>query len=131
MTEINTTETTPPVIDKTIMHMPPGTVIEKHHSHLGPILGILVIVLVLILTGLYIWGGFLSNEVNTVPTETPIINNEPETPRAEADQTILETLSPSDDMSAIEADINSTNLDSLDSELTTIDVELEAGLQTQ
>ena len=98
-----------------------------HHSHIGPILGVLVIMLVLILGGLYLWGSML-NEQAQVPVETPLVNNEPETPRAEADQQILETLSPSDDLSAIEADISSTNLDSLEVDMMTIDAELDAAL---
>ncbi len=101
---------------------------QTHHAHMGPILGILIIVLVIILGGLYLWGGMLVEQTPVV--EEQIINNEPETPRATADQQILETLSPSDELDAIEADITSTNLDSLDADLTSIDVEL-GGLQVQ
>lgn len=97
------------------------------HSHLGPILGVLVIMLVLILSGLYLWGEMLSKQAQTTD-ETPIVNNEPETPRATADAQILDTLSPSDELDAIDADLNSTQLDSLDTELNTIDTELNAAL---
>ncbi len=96
-----------------------------HHSHVGPILAVLVIMLVLILGGLYLWGGMLSKEAMT-QEETPIVNNEPETPRAVADQEILDIVSPSDDLDAIDADINSTNFDSLEGDLMTIDAELDA-----
>jgi hypothetical protein len=99
----------------------------QHHSHLGPVLGILVIMLILILGGLYLWGSML-NEQARGPIETPIINNEPETPRAVADQEILETLSPSDDLGAIEADLSATALDTLTTDLDTIDAELDAAL---
>jgi len=95
------------------------------HSHIGPILGVLVIMLVIILGGLYLWGGMLSNGVGT---RTPVINNEPETPRAQADQEIFGTVSTSDDLAAIEADINNTNFDSLQSDLVTIDAELNAAI---
>ncbi len=101
---------------------------KTQHSHIGPILGVLVIMLVLILGGLYLWGGMLAKEAGVVEEVAPIINNEPETPRAEADQQIFETLSPSDDIDAIDADINSTNLDSLEGDLMTIDAELDAAL---
>lgn len=97
---------------------------EKHHSHLGPILGVLIIMLVLILGGLYLWGGMLSKEAAT--DQDPIVNNEPETPRAEADMEIMGTVSSSDELSAIEADVESTNLDSLDSDLTAAEAELDA-----
>ncbi len=121
MTDFNT--------EKTEMHMP-TPVGAVRHSHTGPILGILVIALVLIFIGLYLWGGMLGPQVEPIQ-EVPIVNNEPETPRAVADQAILETLSPSDEVSAIEADLSSTNFDSLDAELTTIDAELDAELEVQ
>lgn len=100
---------------------------EQHHTKLGPILGVLILILVLILVGLFLWGRIMNEQV--IPVETPIVNNEPETTRAVADQQIFETLSPSDEIDAIEADISATNLDSLDTELGTIDVELDATLQ--
>ncbi len=98
-----------------------------HHSHLGPILAVLIIMLVFIFGGLYLWGGMLSNTPNT-PEDVPLVNDEPETPRAVADTKILETLSPSDELDAIEADIGSTNLDTIDSDLTAIDVEFDTAL---
>lgn len=101
---------------------------ESHHSHLGPILGVLVIILVLVLAGLYLWGGMLSKEKAEL-NERQIINNEPETPRAEADVQILNTLSPSDELDAIEADLDGTNLDGALDDLTTIEAELDAALR--
>ncbi len=103
---------------------------ESHPAHMGPILAGLIIILVLIFIGMYLWGASLA----TVPTPEPlpeIINNEPETPRAIADQEIFETLSPSDELEAIEADLGSTNFDSLDTDITTIDAELSGDLQVQ
>ncbi len=124
------TDTSNDQIEKTIT--PPSSEMRLpqefrtvHHSHVGPILAVLVIMLVLILGGLYLWGGMLSKEAQ-VREETPIVNNEPETPRAVADQEILEIVSPSDELDAIDADINSTNFDSLEGDLMTIDIELDA-----
>ncbi len=97
------------------------------HSQRGPILAALIIILVFIFGGLYLWGGMLSNTGN-FPVEDVIINDEPETPRAVADTKILETLSPSDELDAIESDITSTNLDSIDTDLTAIDVEFDSAL---
>lgn len=100
---------------------------EEYHSHIAPILGVLLIMLVLILGGLYLWGAALTEEK---ALETRVIeNNEPETPRAEADAEILETVSTSDSLEAIEADIESTNLDSLDAEMNEIELELDAALE--
>ncbi len=103
------------------MHVPEGYT-SSVPTHNGPILGIIVIIMALILGGLYLWGSMLSTE----PVQETIINNEPETPRAEADVQILNTMSPSDDLGAIEADIENTDIDSLDAELQTIDLEIEA-----
>ncbi len=106
------------------MHIPEGYE-ETNPAHNGPILGILVILLVVILGGLFLWGSSLSKMENTV-IETPIVNNEPETPRAEADVQILEIMSSSDELDILEADINNTNIESLDTDLNTIDVETRA-----
>lgn len=108
------------------MNIPESYLEKKLHPHVGPILGVIAIMLVLILAGLYIWGGMLTEQTVVVPE--PIVNNEPETPRAEADIQILKTLSPSDELSAIEADLFSTDSNSLDTDLNTIDVEFEAVL---
>lgn len=97
-----------------------------HHTHFGPILGVLLIALALILGGLVFWGSRLPHEVPNLEESIP--NNEPETPRATADAQILETLSPSDELDAIDADLSSTNLDSLDTELNTIEAELGSAM---
>ena len=110
--------------EKIEMHFPPTT----KHSHVVPIIGVIIIMLILMLGGLVFWGGQLEKQKNDQIVETPIVNNEPETVRAEADTKILETLSPSDELDAIEADLGSTNMDSLDTDLTTIDTELDAAL---
>lgn len=116
--------------EKIVEIRPPQTLIEEHHSHIAPILGVLLIVLVLILGGLYLWGAALTEEQYR-EEERMIPNNEPETTRANADAEILETVSSSDSLDAIETDIESTNLDSLDAELTTMEAELDAALGAQ
>lgn len=121
---------TGPIIDTEAMKMPVTGKI--HHSHLGPILGVLLILLVIVGAGLYIWGGMLFDTQPVVETQVPVIpNNEPETPRAEADQQILETLSPSNEIDAIEADVMSTNLDSIDTDLNLVDQELNNALPAE
>ena len=103
---------------------------EEHH-HLGPIIGVLIVVLVLILGGIYIWGAMLVNgpasDGQIVPRD--IVNDEPETTRAEADVQIANTVSSSDEVAAIEADIESTDLDSFDAELDSLGAELDAAPQ--
>lgn len=98
---------------------------ETYHTHIGPLLGILVVVLVLIFGGMYLWGAMLSKE-SYQENSRMIPNNEPETPRAAADKQILNTLSPSTELDAIYADLESTNLDSLDADLDQVVNELNA-----
>ena len=95
------------------------------HSHMGPILGGLIMLLIIVLGGLYLWGASIHTEMQT-QIEIPIANNEPETVRAKVDTQILETLSPSDDLNAIEADLTSTNLDTVDADLNAIESEFNS-----
>ncbi|HEX4799208.1 MAG TPA: hypothetical protein VFV22_01590 [Candidatus Paceibacterota bacterium] len=94
-------------------------------THHGPVLGLLVIILVVILGGLYLWGSILNTQEPVAPQ---VINNEPETPRAEADIEISRTLSSSDEIDAIETDIVNTNLDSIDADIQAMDIEFQNSL---
>lgn len=130
---VNTTEMAPE-IDTTAEHVPEENLMEKHHTHMGPVLGALIVALVLILVGFYLWGSQLSKNaelIDTMPAPTPVPfqNTEPETPRDAADAQTLETVSSSDEISAIEADLESTNLDTLTDGLDQAERELDAGLQ--
>lgn len=102
----------------------------KGPSILGPILAVLIVILILLLGGLYLWGTTLTigEPEFTIPDErpTPEENNEPESTTAEADVQALETMSTSDEISAIEADLESTDLDRFDEDLSAIDAELNA-----
>lgn len=103
---------------------------DANHSHVGPILGVLIVVLIIILGGLYLWGSMLNETETQVQTVQRVIpNNEPETPRAEADRQIMDTTSSSNELDAIYADLESTNLSDLDGELNQIDAELNAALR--
>lgn len=102
------------------------------HPLMGVVIGALIVCLVLILGGLYLWGSMLDEQAG--PTQDgaarEIPNNEPETPRAEADVQALQTMSSSDELSAIEADLANTMLE-LDEELSDIDAVFEGELQAQ
>lgn len=107
---------------------------EDKTAHLGAILGVLIVILVLILAGLYLWGMTMTEESYT--EETPVVtrpapeeNNEPESTNAEAEVETMGALSTSNSIEAIEADLESTDLESLDTELDAIDSELEASAQ--
>ena len=105
-----------------------AAVVENPKTQFGTIL-VLTGVLIIILAGLFYWYQ-LSNKV-PVATPAPMRpsveqNAEPETPTATAQTESFGAMSTSDELTAIEADIESTNLDSLDSELGQIDAALEA-----
>jgi len=114
-----------------IRHTPEA---EDTHSPLnGVVITILVLVLLGILGGLYVW--FTELTASTQPAPTPAIerptpeeNNEPESTTAEAAVTTQQTLSTSDELVTIEADLLATDLDSLEAELEAIEAELEAAL---
>jgi ABC-type Na+ efflux pump permease subunit len=127
-----------PVISDTEMKMPEesfGAASETSDrtTHLGIILGILIVLLVLILGGLYLWGSTLqTTPTATVPNiQRPTVeeNNEPESTNAEAEVETLGALSTSNEINAIAADIESTNLDDLDAEMEAIEAELDNALE--
>lgn len=123
-----------PIISEEEMKMPEDAFSSNvggsdKSTHLGVILGILIVILVLILGGLYLWGTTMQNGSDlpapTAQRPTDEENNEPESTNAEADVDTSAALSTSNELDAIEADIESTNLDQLDAELDTIDAELD------
>lgn len=104
-------------------------------SRMAPlILVTLVVLLIGVLAGLYYWQQLLTT-APLVPSAslrpTAEQNQEPESTTARAQTDIISTLSTSDELTAIEADLGSTNLNSLDSELRAIDAELESLLTTE
>jgi hypothetical protein len=111
------------ITHQTNMNDTPSPFIGQTSLARGIIIGLLVIVVVILLCALYIWGSMLGGP-DTEPFVPPA-NNEPETPRADADIQILRTVSSSDELSAIESDLESTNLDSLDKELELIENDLK------
>ena len=92
----------------------------------------LIAALVVILVGLVYWYIVMQEPVAVVETParpTLETNKEPETTTATAQTESFNAMSTSDEINAIEADLESTNLDTLDSELQQIDTELEASVE--
>lgn len=101
----------------------------KHGKLFGVIIGLLFFALVLILGGLMLWNYILTP--NTLVVETPLrpteeMNQEPESETARAQAEAAAALSTSNELPAIEADLLSTDLSSLESELATIDAMIES-----
>lgn len=89
------------------------------------ILALVVVVTVVIVGVLYVWGSQLSpNDLVDKDLTQKYTNNEPETPRAKADVQASTVLSSSDEVSAIEADITSTNVSGVDTDIETMNAEI-------
>ena len=128
-----------PVMAEAEMKMPEQTLGEntadalKQTSRLGVILGMLIVFLILLLGGLYLWGASMQESSIDIDygTHRPTIeqNNEPESATADAHAQALETVSTSNEIEAIEADIESTHIQGIDQEIEVIDAELDATLE--
>lgn len=81
---------------------------KKNEGSLGPVVGLIIILLLIILGGLYFWGE-RAKRVSPVQDESALGD----------DQAIQEikTQSSSDATTDIEADLNATNVDSIDANL--------------
>lgn len=104
-----------------------GTAVNR-----GPLFGLIIALLffalVLILAGLVLWNYLLvpsSVVIDTPERPTAEMNQEPESTTARAQTEAAAALSTSNELPAIEADLLSTDLSSLESELTAIDIMIE------
>jgi hypothetical protein len=88
--------------------------------HVGPLIGILALVMLMTLGGLYIWSErqHMASD-DTVVQEEPVDEDDEQTQR-------LQQQGASDDLDEIEQDLDDTDLDDLDREMTQIEAELEA-----
>lgn len=96
----------------------------------APIIILLFLILVAILAGLFYWY-LLVAKPEAIPTQlrpTAMQNNEPESTTAEARTEVMDVVSTSDELSAIKADLESTYLGDLTTEINPIKAELNAAL---
>ncbi len=96
-----------------------------------PIIVLLFLILVAILGGFYYWYTIVMSEqvvteTGTRPTDEQ--NNEPESTTAEARTGLMDVVSTSDELDAISADAQSTNLEDLTSEIAPIEADLGAAM---
>ncbi len=99
----------------------------------APIIILLFLILVSILAGLLYWYLLVTNPSILPGTIRPTAaeNNEPESTTAEARTEVMDVVSTSDELSAIKADLESTHLDDLSTEILPIKAELDAALASQ
>ena len=91
---------------------------SKKDSTVGPMIGSIIVICIIIVGGLYFLGSLISNKKNEIQIEQS----------AEQQQEILKVeetakQSNSDDVQSIEADLKATNIDNLDTGLTDIEKE--------
>lgn len=85
---------------------PPVTQPAKQKS-IGPVIGTVIIVIVLIIGALYFWGAKLNRDASPQELEET-----------------MQPLSTSDSVDAIGADLSATAIDSIESELNSLETEL-------
>jgi hypothetical protein len=122
-----------PDLNNLEMHMPEGdmnapevTTGKKVTS--GPILLLLVFALVFILGGMFWWYSTIFNTPASEPVPlrpTAEQNNEPESTTAEARTANTAAVGTSDELSAIEADLASTNIETLEADFAAIESVLD------
>lgn len=84
---------------------------QENKSSVGSIIGIIVIIAIIILGGLYFWGKRIEETKAKQDLITEFTPGTPDTSEANA----INSVSPADDLDSIEADLNATVLDDLDS----------------
>lgn len=108
----------PPKMDVPVSSVP------EEKTHVGPLIGIIIIAVVMILGGLYFWG----QKVNDmIPPHKDVASDQTaEKVAGQSDEALnaLETQGTSDSVADIEADLNATVLDGLDAEAGSIEAEL-------
>ncbi|TSC62855.1 MAG: hypothetical protein G01um101448_736 [Parcubacteria group bacterium Gr01-1014_48] len=92
----------------------------QKQGQIGAVIGIIIIIVVLALGGLYVWGARLNKvtEPNGETAEDIMNSSDPTTDN-------LTTQGTSDDLSAIEDDLDTTSLDQLDAEMNSINAEVQ------
>jgi hypothetical protein len=132
-------DTKPPVFTNEELTVPEDALLERARPAAGieqgrfgtVILGSLVSVLLMILVALYYWYQLINSQLPVEPIQlrpTAEENQEPESTTARAQTDALTTMSTSDELSVIEADLEGTDLSNIETELNAIDAETENAL---
>ncbi|TSC67402.1 MAG: hypothetical protein G01um101472_423 [Parcubacteria group bacterium Gr01-1014_72] len=90
----------------------PGTSPSGEKSSAGPVIGSIIVIVILIVGAIYFWGAKLSREEAV--------------PAGEADQTTaaLRAQGSSDEVGAIESDLDATELEGLDADFSELEAQL-------
>ena len=86
---------------------------EQNKNGIGGIIGIVVIISIIILGGLYFWG----KRIEESRLKQELVSGNVQTSMQEQNEaSVIRSVSSSDDLGSIEADLNQTNLDNLGAE---------------
>jgi len=84
----------------------------------GPLIGSIIIIFVILGGGLYFWGSLIANQKDTIQNQ--------EVSEAQLEKSEIESLtaqSTSDETASIKSDIEATDVDSLDADISALDKE--------
>lgn len=119
----NTQQNSAPVSNTPVSNPPfnntPQQPVSENKSSIGSIIGTIIIIAIIILGGLYFWG----KRIDEARMKEGLVSNE-QTENAIAEDDNMEanaimSVTSSDDLNSIEADLKATNLDNLGAELNT------------
>lgn len=111
----NQTQNDQDVINTPIQNMVADT---QKDSTVGPLIGSIVIILIVIVGGLYFWGALVTSKKSEIENQEIL---QEQTNTVEIEQAAKQ--SSSDEVDSIEADLQATNIDELDSGIADIEKE--------
>ena len=88
---------------------------QQQKSGVGPIIGTVIIIALIILGGLYFWGKRVEESKATQNLVTGSVESTATVDQMEANA--IKSVTPANDTTSIQADLNATNLDDLQPEL--------------
>ena len=110
--------------EKTTEQTPSAEVPKNKEKPIGSIIAVVIIIAILVIGGLYYWG----KKINDIGTNNNTVNQNitAEEIAKQPDESLnkLKTQGTSDKPAAIEADLNSTNIKGLDTDIGKINAEL-------
>ena len=89
---------------------------------MGAVLGSIIVIIILLVAAFYLWGN--RPKATTAPVQENGVTAEEVQQTPDSQTTALETQSNNDNVSSIESDLNSTDLNNLTPEVSSIDQEL-------
>ncbi len=118
----NTQQNIPPMTNMPTNNQPVNSAPVQPHenkSSIGSIIGTIIIIAIIILGGLYFWG----KRIDEARMKEGLVSNDTEETSPVVDDNMeanaIMSVTGSDDLNSIEADLKATNLDNLGAELNT------------